>query len=85
MDALLQDLRFALRSLRRAPGFALMVVVMMALGIGVNAFMYTAVRAILFANLPFVEPDRIVAVRTQRKGGEPFEMSVPDVRDVMER
>src|SRR5262249_33929045 len=58
-----------------------------ALGIGVNSFIYTAVRAILFANLPFAEPDRMVQVLAQnrREGEGGFEMSMPDTRDVMER
>ena len=87
MDTLLQDLRFAVRSLRRTPGFAFTVIAVMALGIGVNSFIYTALRAILFADLPFAEPDRIVSVLAQntREGGSGFEMSLPDTRDVMER
>jgi len=87
MDRLLQDIRYAIRSLRRTPGFAFTVIAVMALGIGVNSFIYTAVRAILFANLPFAEPDRMVEVQAQnrRTGDGGFEMSMPDARDVTER
>jgi len=87
MDALLQDLRFALRSLRRTPGFAATVIAVMALGIGANSFIYTAVRAVLFARLPFAEPDRMVQVQAEnrREGDGRFGMSMPDARDVMER
>src|SRR5262245_39984420 len=87
MDTLLQDLRFAFRSLRRTPGFALTVIAVMALGIGANSFIYSAVRAIIFANLPFPHAERMVAVQTLKRGSDegPFEMSMPDVRDVTER
>ena len=87
MDNLLQDLRYAVRSLRRTPGFALTVIAVMALGIGVNSFIYSAVRAILFANLPFAHPERMVAVQSLKRGANEgaFEMSLPDLRDVIER
>src|SRR6266513_1981923 len=87
MDTLLQDLRYALRSLRRTPGFTFTVIVVMALGIGVNSFIFSAVRGILFANLPFAEPDRILKLESlnlHRPDGS-FEMSLPDLRDVIER
>jgi putative ABC transport system permease protein len=87
MDTLLQDLRFALRSLRRTPGYALAVVVMMALGIGVNAMIYSVLRAILFRDLPFTEPNRIVKVDgvDTRRGDAGMNMSLADTRDVAER
>ena len=87
MDTLLQDLKFAFRSLRRTPGFTFTVIAVMALGIGVNSFIFSAVRGILFADLPFAAPERIVKVETLnlRQPGEPFEMSLPDLRDVSER
>jgi putative ABC transport system permease protein len=87
MDTLLQDLRFALRSLRRTPGFALTVVVMMALGIGVNSMIYSCLRAILFADLPFPNPDRIVSVdaySTKENDGS-MSMSLPDSKDIIDR
>jgi len=87
MDTLLQDLRYAFRSLRRTPGFALTVVAVMALGIGANSFIYSAVRAVLYASLPYAHPERMVMVQALRRGSGdgPFEMSLPDVRDVAER
>ena len=62
MDSLLQDLRFAVRSLRRSPGFAFTVIAVMALGIGVNAMIFTVVRGIMLQSLPFPESDRIVTL-----------------------
>jgi hypothetical protein len=70
MDSLLLDIRFAWRSLRRTPGFTLTVVVMMALGIGVNSMIYSVLRAVLFAKLPFPEADRIVSI-------EPYDTREP--------
>jgi putative ABC transport system permease protein len=87
MDSLLQDLRYAVRSLRRTPGFALTVIAVMALGIGVNALIYTVVRGILFADLPFPHVERMVRVEalSHREGGGQMSMSMPDLRDVQER
>ena len=87
MDSLLQDFRYAVRSLRRTPGFTFTVIAVMALGIGVNSFIFSAVRGILFADLPFAEPERILKIQAlnRRQPGEPFEMSLPDLRDVIAR
>ena len=87
METLWQDLRFAWRSMRRTPGFTLTVVVMMALGIGVNSMMYSVLRAILFAELPFPDPDRIVNVEAfdTREGVHGYNMSMPDAKDVRDR
>jgi len=54
------DLRFALRTLRRSPGFALTVIVILALGVGINGAIFTTVRAALLAPLPYPQPDRLM-------------------------
>ena len=84
MDSLLLDIRFAWRSLRRTPGFALTVVVMMALGIGVNSMIYSVLHAILFSELPFPDANRLVAIEPfdMREPGHGGSMSLPDSRDV---
>ena len=87
MDILIQDVKYALRSLRRTPGFALTVITVMALGIGVNSLIYTVVRGILFADFPFPHVERMVRVEalSHGDGGAQLSMSMPDLRDVQER
>lgn len=62
METLAQDLRFALRGLRKRPGHAAAVVLTLALGIGVNAAVFSVVNAVMLRPLPYPEPDRILDV-----------------------
>lgn len=62
MTTLLQDLRYALRQMRQAPGFALSVVIVLALGIGANAAMFTVLESTLFRPLPYNNPAQLVLI-----------------------
>src|SRR6266567_6359161 len=60
LESLARDLRFSLRTLRRTPGFTVIAVLVMALGIGANVALFTVVRGVLLKPLPFQDPDRLV-------------------------
>lgn len=77
------DLRFALRSLARARGFALTVVLTLALGIGANTAIFSVVRGVLLKPLPHRDGDRLVYLRQSiaGPGGENIRFSVPEILD----
>jgi putative ABC transport system permease protein len=77
MNALLHDLRYAFRQLRRTPGFALTVVAVMALGIGANVALFTVVRSVLLKPLPFRDPVRLMAIYENSSEAWPFNVVAP--------
>ena len=62
MTQLLQDIRYAIRQLRKSPGFTLTVVIMLALGIGANTAIFTLVHGILLRSLPVSDPSRLIRI-----------------------
>src|SRR6516165_9363051 len=70
LDVLGQDLRFTFRTLRRERGFAMVAVLILALGIGANVAVFSVVNTILLRPLPFPEPERLVWIEgPPREGG----------------
>lgn len=82
LDHLVRDTKYGLRVLARNPGFTLVAVLSLALGIGVNALVFSVVNALVLRPLPVDHPERLVFLENQRH--EPGQ-SFPNFRDIRDR
>src|SRR6185436_8588212 len=87
MHTVFQDLRYALRMLRNRPGFTLVAVITLSLGIGANTAIFSVVNAVVLNPLPFPNPAQIVLVRDDLTGRqlEDIGISVDELKDLQER
>ncbi len=69
METLLKDVRYALVTMRRSPGFAVAGLITLALGIGATAAVFSVVYGVLLRPLPYPDPERLVRLYEEHPGG----------------
>jgi predicted permease len=84
LETLAQDVAYALRQLRRSPGFAAAAILTLTLGIGANTAIYQVLYAVVFRPLPVKQPQRLVEVRLTQSG-KPQHFSYQLFREIAER
>jgi predicted permease len=90
LERLAQDVSFATRQIARAPGFAIIAIVTLALGIGANSAIFTLTHSLLLSSLPIQEPDRLVRLSidmhdSQRPDAKNAELALPMIESIARR
>jgi putative ABC transport system permease protein len=87
MDRLKQDLTYALRNLRKSPGYALVTILTLALGIGANTAIFSVVNGVILEPLKYPQPDRLIFITSQfpSLGFDQFWISAPEFIELRDR
>jgi predicted permease len=87
MEILFNDIRYAFRIMRKSPGFTLIIILTLALGIGANTSIFSIVNAVLLRSLPYYDPSRLVKITFNNPGIDLHDVrfSVPELEDLKSR
>ena len=85
LETLLQDVKYATRTLARTPGFTLAALLTLAIGIGANAAIFSIVQHVLLRPLPYADPDRLVILGDRSPGGAVENIGFATLKDFRER